>query len=82
MFLTGLILASAFSIWSSMNMKTKSLATLSLVTMAISAVDEYAHTSSETFSYLDGLTPSPLSVFGWNFPASAGYSRERHLWVG
>jgi hypothetical protein len=65
MFLTGLVLASALSLWSTLHMKTRSLATLSLVTVAISAVDEYAHTSSGAFSYFDGMTPSPLTVFGW-----------------
>jgi hypothetical protein len=65
MFLAGLVLASATSLWSSQYMKTSSLATLSLVTVALSAVDEYAHTSSGAFSYFDGMTPSPLTVFGW-----------------
>lgn len=65
MFLTGLVLASALSLWSSFYMETRSLATLSLVTVATSAVDEYAHTSSGAFSYFDGMTPSPLTVFGW-----------------
>ena len=65
MFISGLILASAISLWSSLYMETRSLVTISIVTLAISAVDEYTHTSSEAFIYFDGLTPSPLTVFGW-----------------
>ena len=65
MFLTGLVLASAISLWSSLYMETRSLATLSIVTLVISAVDEHAHTSSGAFSYFDGMKPSPLTVFGW-----------------
>jgi hypothetical protein len=66
MFVTGLVLISVISLWSSLYMETRSLVTLSFVTMAISAVDEYAHTSSGAFSYFDGMTPSPLTVFGWS----------------
>jgi hypothetical protein len=47
-------------------METRSLVTLTVVTMVISTVDEYAHTSSGTFSYFDGMNPSPLTVFGWS----------------
>jgi hypothetical protein len=36
------------------------------VTTGLSAVDEYVHTSSGAFSYFDGLTPSPFTVFGWS----------------
>ena len=66
MFLSGLILVSIICLWSSLYMETKSLVTLILVTTAIAAVDEYAHTSSGAFSYFDGMTPSPLTVFGWS----------------
>lgn len=66
MFVTGLVLVSIISLWSSLYMETRSLVTLSLVSIAISAVDEYAHTSSGVFSYFDGMTPSPLTVFGWS----------------
>lgn len=66
MFLSGLVLASAISLWSSLYMETRSLVTLTIVTMGISAVDEYVHTSSGAFSYFDGMTPSPLTVFGWS----------------
>ena len=65
MFISGLVLASAISLWFSLHMETRSLITLSIATLAISAVDEYAHTTSGAFSYFDGLTPSPLTVFGW-----------------
>jgi hypothetical protein len=47
-------------------METRSLVTLTIVTMATAVVDEYAHTSSGAFSYFDGMTPSPLTVFGWS----------------
>ncbi|MBC8224896.1 hypothetical protein H8E65_09920, partial [Candidatus Bathyarchaeota archaeon] len=66
MFLTGLVLASVVSLWSSLYMETKSLVTLTVVTIALAVVDEYAHTSSGAFSYFDGMTPSPLTVFGWS----------------
>ena len=66
MFLTGLVLASVVSLWSSLYMETKSLVTLTVVTIALAVVDEYAHTSSGAFRYFDGMTPSPLTVFGWS----------------
>jgi hypothetical protein len=66
MFVTGLVLVSSISLWSSLYMETRSIVILSLVAMVISAVDEYSHTSSGAFSYFDGMTPSPLTVFGWS----------------
>ena len=69
MFLSGLVLISVICLYSSLYMETRSLVTLSVVTMALALVDEYAHTSSGAFSYFDGMTPSPLSVFGWSIMA-------------
>ena len=66
MFLSGLSLVSVICLWSSQYMETRSLATLTVVTMVLAVVDEYAHTSSGAFSYFDGMTPSPLAVFGWS----------------
>ena len=66
MFLSGLVLISVICLVSSLYMETRSLVTLSVVTMALALVDEYAHTSSRAFRYFDGMTPSPLSVFGWS----------------
>ena len=66
MFLSGLVLISVICLVSSLYMETRSLVTLSVVTMALALVDEYAHISSRAFSYFDGMTPSPLSVFGWS----------------
>ena len=66
MFLSGLFLVSIVCLCSSLYMETRSLVTSSFVTMALAVVDEYAHTSSGAFRYFDGLTPSPLSVFGWS----------------
>jgi len=66
MFASGLVLVSAICLRASMNMETRSLTTLSLVTMATAFVDEYAHTSSGAFSYFDSMEPSPLTVFGWS----------------
>jgi hypothetical protein len=65
MFLSGLVLASAISLWSSLYLETRSLVTITTVTLALSAIDEYAHSSSGAFSYFDGMAPSPLTVFGW-----------------
>ena len=66
MFLSGLVFVSSIGLWSSLYMETRSLVTLTIVTTALAVVDEYAHTSSGAFSYFDGMTPSPLSVFGWS----------------
>jgi hypothetical protein len=66
MFLSGLAFVSAICLWSSLFMETRSLVTLTIVTIAMAVVDEYAHTSSGAFSYFDGMTPSPLTVFGWS----------------
>jgi hypothetical protein len=65
MFLAGLVMASVISLWFSLYLETRSLVTISIMTLAISTIDEYAHTSSGAFSYFDGMTPSPLTVFGW-----------------
>ena len=66
LFLSGLSLVSVICLWSSLYLDTRSLSTLAIVSMALAAVDEYAHTSSGAFSYFDGMTPSPLAVFGWS----------------
>ncbi len=66
MFLSGLFFVSVICLWASSYMETRSLVTLSIVAMVLAAVDEYAHTSSGAFSYFDGMTPSPLAVFGWS----------------
>jgi hypothetical protein len=66
MFASGLVVVSAICLWASMNIETRSLIILSLVTIATAFVDEYAHTSSGAFSYFDGMEPSPLPVFGWS----------------
>ena len=66
LFVSGLVVVSAMCLWASMNMETRSLIVLSLVTIATAFVDEYAHTSSGAFSYFDGMKPSPLTVFGWS----------------
>ncbi len=66
MFASGLVVVSAICLWASMNMETRSLVILSVVTIATAFVDEYAHTSSGAFSYFDGMKPSPLTVFGWS----------------
>jgi hypothetical protein len=69
MFLLGLFFASAVYLWSSLYMETRKLVTLTIVSILISLFDEFAHTSSGTFSYFDGMTPSPLTVFGWGILA-------------
>jgi hypothetical protein len=66
MFVSGLVVVSVICLWASMNMETRSLIILSLVTIATAFVDEYAHTSFGAFSYYDGMKPSPLTVFGWS----------------
>jgi len=66
MFLTGLVIISVICLFASLHMETRSLVALSVVTMVLALVDEYAHTSSGAFRYFDGMTPSPLSVFGWS----------------
>jgi hypothetical protein len=66
LFLSGLSLVSAICLWSSLYMESRSLVTLAIASMALAAVDEYAHTSSGAFKYFDGVTPSPLAVFGWS----------------
>jgi hypothetical protein len=66
MFLSGLSLVSVICLWASSYMDAKSLATLAIVSMALAAVDEYAHTSSGVFKYFDGVIPSPLAVSGWS----------------
>jgi hypothetical protein len=50
-------------------METRKLVTLTIVTIVISVFDEFAHTSSGAFSYFDGMTPSPFTVFGWGILA-------------
>jgi hypothetical protein len=69
MFLSGLVFTSAIYLWSSLYMETRKLVTLTIVTIVISVFDEFAHTSSGAFSYFDGMTPSPLTVFGWGILA-------------
>jgi hypothetical protein len=69
MFLIGLVFVSSICLWSSRYMETRSLVTLTMVAIAMAFVDEYAHTSSGAFSYFDGMTPSPLTVFGWSLLA-------------
>jgi hypothetical protein len=66
LFLSGLFFVSVICLWSSQYMETRSLVTLTIVAMVVAVVDEYAHTSSGAFSYFDGMTPSPLAVFGWS----------------
>jgi hypothetical protein len=66
MFLSGLFFVSVICLWASSYLETRSLVTLSIVAMVLAVVDEYAHTSSGAFSYFDGMTPSPLAVFGWS----------------
>jgi hypothetical protein len=69
MFISGLVFSSAVYLWSSLYMETRKLVTLTIVTIVISLFDEFAHTSSGAFSYFDGMTPSPLTVFGWGILA-------------
>jgi hypothetical protein len=69
MFLSGLVFTSAIYLWSSLYMETRKLVTLTIVSMLISLLDEFAHTSSGTFTYFDEMTPSPLTVFGWGILA-------------
>lgn len=65
LFLGGLAFASAVCIWAALRMKTRDLLVLTLVTIAMATIDEYAHTSAKTFTYFDYGVPSPLTVFGW-----------------
>jgi hypothetical protein len=64
-FILGLVFASAVYLRSSLYMETRKLVTLTMVSIFISLIDEFVHTSSGIFSYYDGMTPSPLTVFGW-----------------
>ena len=66
LFLSGLSIVSVICLWSSSYIDTRSLVTLTIASMVLAAVDEYAHTSSGAFRYFDGMTPSPLAVFGWS----------------
>jgi len=66
LFLAGLFLSSVVCIWGSMAFKPMSLGVLMSVTLLTAVIDEYAHTSAGVFTYFDGLSPSPLTVFGWS----------------
>ncbi len=66
LFLSGLSLVSVICLLASSHMDTRSLVTLTIASMVLAAFDEYAHTSSGAFRYFDGMTPSPLAVFGWS----------------
>ena len=64
-FLAGLALASSTCLWATQWVEERELLIQSSVTLLIAWVDEYVHTTAHVFQYLDGLEPSPFSVFGW-----------------
>jgi hypothetical protein len=65
LYVAGLALASATYIWAAMRMETRDLAVLTVTSIALAFIDEYAHTTSEAFTYFDRMMPSPLTVLGW-----------------
>jgi hypothetical protein len=65
LYVAGLALASATYIWTAMRMETRDLAVLTVTSIALAFIDEYAHTTSEAFTYFDRMMPSPLTVLGW-----------------
>ena len=65
LYASGLALASAVYIWAAMRMETRDLTVLTATSVALAFIDEYAHTTAETFTYFDRMKPSPLTVFGW-----------------
>jgi hypothetical protein len=65
LYVAGLALASAVYIWAAMRMETRDLAVLTATSIALAFIDEYAHTTSEAFTYFDHMKPSLLTVFGW-----------------
>jgi len=66
MFLAGLAAAIGLSLWAAQSMDTRDLLILTVLTTVVAFLDEWTHTSSGAFNYYDGLTPSPLTVFGWS----------------
>jgi len=65
LFILGLIAVSTICAWAALSMETRDLVVLTVVSLATAVIDEYAHTSAGAFTYFDGMTPSPLTVFGW-----------------
>jgi len=65
LYVAGLALASAVYIWTATRMETRDLTVLTGISVALAFIDEYAHTTSEAFTYFDNMMPSPLTVFGW-----------------
>lgn len=65
LYVAGLALASTVYIWAATRMEARDLAILTATSVALSFIDEYAHTMAEAFTYFDHLKPSPLTVFGW-----------------
>jgi hypothetical protein len=65
-FLFGLIIASIICAWTTLKSKTRDLVFFAVIAMIASAIDEYAHTSVGTLTYLDNAVPSLLTVFGWS----------------
>jgi hypothetical protein len=65
LFPLGLFVASVATVWVSLRTWFRTFTVLVLVTISVAFVDEYAHTASKIFTYFDGYTPSPLTVFGW-----------------
>lgn len=51
--------------YSVMIMETPSLVVFLIISTAVAAIDEYAHTSAGTLTYFDHGVPSLLTVFGW-----------------
>lgn len=66
MFLAGLAAAIGISLWAAQSLETRDLLITTVLTTVVAFLDEWTHTSSGAFSYYDGLTPSPLTVFGWS----------------
>jgi hypothetical protein len=65
LYVTGLALATAVYIWTATRMETRNLTVLTGTSIILAFIDEYAHTTTEAFTYFDNMKPSPLTVFGW-----------------
>ncbi len=65
LFILGFIAVTAICAWAAIRMETRDFVVVTVVSLATAVVDEYAHTSAGAFTCFDGVTPSPLTVFGW-----------------
>ena len=80
LYVAGLALASTVYIWAATRMEARDLAILTATSVALSFIDEYAHTMAEAFTYFDHLKPSPITVFGWGLfvPATLTIAQLLH----